>query len=442
MGAGNWTRRDFLRGSGTAALGAAALGAAGCSSGDDDSDEDEAEWDPHDWESVRAQFPLRDDLVQLAAFVLAAHPRPVARFVARSREALDRDTQRAMDANGSAEHDARVAAANYLGGEPENVALTDSTTMGLGLLYGGMRLAEGHELITTEHDFFATHEALRLRAARDGVVVRKVRLYDDPARASVDEMVGRLALAITPQTRALALTWVHSSTGVKVPIAEIAQSLRDVNADRAEGDRVLLCVDGVHGVGAQDVTADELGCDFLVTGTHKWLFGPRGTGVIWGRTDAWPRVDDLLPSFSQVAMEAWLAGTRPEGRWPGDLATPGGYHSFEHRWALTEAFRFHGMVGRDRIARRTTNQATRLKLGLAEIDGVTVVTPRDNRLSAGIVCVDVTGHDPYELVDRLRQRNIVTSATPYARPYLRLGPSIVTAPDEMDQAVDALRDIV
>ena len=45
---------------------------------------------------------------------------------------------------------------------PRSLALTDSTTMGLGLLYGGLRLAPDEEVLTTEHDFYATHEALRL----------------------------------------------------------------------------------------------------------------------------------------------------------------------------------------------------------------------------------------------------------------------------------------
>ena len=441
--AGEWTRRDFLRRSSAAAAGTAALGAAGCTSGgDDDADDDADDWDPQDWASVRDQFPLRTDHVQLAAFVLAAHPRPVARAIADFRADLDRDPQAALNAHGSAESEARQAAADHLGGQPEHIALTDSTTMGLGLLYGGLRLSGSDEVVTSEHDFYATHEALRLRAARDGIGVRRVALYDNPAQASSDEIVGRLTAAIRPQTRAVALTWVHSGTGVKLPVADIAAALREVNAARPAPDRVLLCVDGVHGVGAQDATPDELGCDFLVTGTHKWLFGPRGTGLVWGRPAAWSRVDHLLPSFAPLAMEAWSAGTTPHDRWPGELASPGGYHSFEHRWALAEAFRFLARIGRERIAHRTTSQATQLKLGLTEIDGVEVITPRSSRLSAGIVCAAVPGREPHELVDLLRQRNIVASVTPYAQPYLRFGPSIVTTPDDIDRALTALRQIV
>ncbi len=65
--------------------------------------------------------------------------------------ALDRDVER--------------AARDLLGGDEGAIAFTDSTTAGLGLLYSGLRLRPGDEILTTEHDFYATHEALRLLAA-------------------------------------------------------------------------------------------------------------------------------------------------------------------------------------------------------------------------------------------------------------------------------------
>ena len=66
--------------------------------------------------------------------------------------------------------------ARYLGARAEEVALTDSTTMGLALLYSGLRLRRGQDVLTTEHDFLATHEGLRLLAERTGAKVRKVRV--------------------------------------------------------------------------------------------------------------------------------------------------------------------------------------------------------------------------------------------------------------------------
>jgi len=56
---------------------------------------------------------------------------------------------------------------------------------------------------------------------------------------------------VRPQTRVIAVTWVHSSTGLKIPVGRIADALKAVNARRSEEDRALLCVDGVHGFGVR-----------------------------------------------------------------------------------------------------------------------------------------------------------------------------------------------
>jgi selenocysteine lyase/cysteine desulfurase len=271
--------------------------------------------------------------------------------------------------------------------------------------------------------------------------VRKVRLYDDPSRASADEMVDRIRAAVRPRTRVVALTWVHSSTGVMVPVRAVADALAEVNRGRDEPDRALLCVDGVHGVGVDAANAADLGCDFLVSGTHKWLFGPRGTGLVWGRRQAWPAVRPVIPSFSAAGFLGWLGGRPPAGP-PGELGTPGGYRAFEHLWALAEAFRFHLAIGKDRVAARTREQAARLKSGLAALPRVRVITPSDPSLSAGIVCCTVEGTDPAAVVSRLAtEHRIDASVTPYRESYIRFGPGIVTTPDEVDQVVRAVAEL-
>ena len=447
---GDLSRRAFLSRSSAVAGSLALGGVAACQSGNEGSDRrgggegaaGGTAIDRDDWASIRDQFPLTPDIRHFAAFVLAAHPRPVADAIERHRRGLDEDTHGYLEEHQDEnELAARDAAAEYLGADPSEVAFTDSTTMGLGLVYGGLRLRPGQEVLTTEHDFYSTHEALRLAADRGGATVRRVRLYDRPAQASVDEIVGRLTAAITPATRAVAVTWVHSSTGVKLPIAQIGTALADVNAGRGAAERVVLCVDGVHGLGAEDETVSTLGCDFLISGTHKWLFGPRGTGIVWGHREAWDAIGPTIPPFAAEHFGAWAAGAAPPGTDPGTSNTPGGYHSFEHRWAVADAFRFHLDIGKAAVAQRTSEQATQLKAGLADVAGVEVVTPADPGLSAGIVCVSVGATAPADVVGSLLSRQIAASVTPYRESYLRFGPSIVTSPDEVDAVVDAMREL-
>jgi selenocysteine lyase/cysteine desulfurase len=390
----------------------------------------EAEPDLRRWSAVRAQFALDPARVHLASFLLAAHPRPVRDAIARHRRGLDRDAVTYLETKGSsATSGARAAAARFLGVPADEIALTDSTTMGLGLLYTRLALEPADEVVTTEHDFYATHEALRLSGAR----VRRIRLYEDPRRASVDEMVTRLRRGISDRTRVVALTWVHSSTGVKIPIRAIADALPE---------DVLVCVDGVHGFGCEAASVRDLRCDAFVSGCHKWLYGPRGTGVFWANRRARELLRPAIPSFDDGASYgAWLSGTTPSGSPDGARLTPGGFHSFEHRWALPEAFRFHESIGRNRIAARVRSLASRLQAGLSEIKGVRLRTPSSGTVSAGLVCFEVAGHDPAAVVQRLATRRIVASVTPYAQRYVRLGPGIVNTPAEVDAAVRAIASL-
>ena len=146
-----------------------------------------------------------------------------------------------------------------------------------------------------------------------------------------------------------------------------------------------------------------------------------------------------IPSFEDGAsFGAWLAGTAPVGAPDGARLTPGGFHSFEHRWALAEAFGFHQSIGRARVEARIRTLAARLQAGLGDVRSVRLRTPTARALSAGLVCFDVEGRDPEDVVDRLAAARIVASVTPYARRHVRLGPGIVNTVGDVDAAVRAV----
>src|SRR5687767_13016103 len=143
------TRKQLLVG---AAAGAAVAGCGGSSK--------PAAYDPRDWASVKAQFALPRSVRHFDGFVFASHPKPVRDAIERHRRGLDADPAGYLHDH-ELELDQRVleAAARYLE-VPPDFAFTDSTTMGLGLVYGGIRI-EGRP-VATAHDFYSTHESLRL----------------------------------------------------------------------------------------------------------------------------------------------------------------------------------------------------------------------------------------------------------------------------------------
>jgi selenocysteine lyase/cysteine desulfurase len=139
---------------------------------------------------------------------------------------------------------------------------------------------------------------------------------------------------------------------------------------------------------------------------------------------------------------AWMnGGGRTTPTAAADIS-PGGFFAYEHQWATVEAFQFHKAIGRARVAGRIAELNSRIKAGLAAMRHVTLHTPIDPALSAGVNCFEVRGVAAEEVVRRLREKRIVASASPYKVSYARLSAGIMNSESEIDRglaAVDALR---
>jgi len=382
-----------------------------------------------EWSRLRQDFDLSPDYTHLACLLMASHPRPVREAIEEFRRELDKNPALFLeDNNQSLLMDVRHAAADYLGAQPEEIALTDSTTMGLGIVYNGVKIDRGDEILTTEHDYYATLEAVRFKSIRTGARVRRIRLYEDVQSVCEEEILTNLRKAIRPETKLIAMTWVHSSTGLKIPAAGIGQIVTEVNAGRPEKRRLMLAVDGVHALGVEDFTVGDLNCDFFMAGTHKWLFGPRGTGVVWGNPRSHSEIIATIPTFT--SRQGW-----------GGWMTPGGFHSFEHRWAAADAFRYHQGIGKTKVRDRIRALNSQLKEGLRAMPHVRLYTPMDPQLSAGIVCFSVNGLSPAEVVARLREKRVIASETPYEPSLARMTPGIINSPEDVEKGQEAVRGL-
>jgi selenocysteine lyase/cysteine desulfurase len=195
----------------------------------------------------------------------------------------------------------------------------------------------------------------------------------------------------------------------------------------------------VHGIGAVDETIATMGADYVSAGTHKWMFAPRGTGIVWSHADGWARLRPLVPNFTEwESYDAWAQERPLKGPTNASRMAPGGFHAFEHQWAMGAAFDMHHAIGRARIAGRIRELNDRIKQQLAGNAKIKVHTPRSGDLSAGIVAFEIDGMKPEDIVKRLGEQRIVASTSPYAVSYARLAGSLVNTPEEVDRATRAV----
>ncbi|WP_312389386.1 aminotransferase class V-fold PLP-dependent enzyme [Pseudomonas sp.] len=366
------------------------------------------------WRDLQQLFEQDPSYLHLSNFLITSQPRPVREAIARYRAQIDRNPALAMDwdlqETWKREGQVRRAAAEYLRVSPAQIALTGSTTEGLAMVYGGIHVRPDQEILTTVHEHYSAETSLDLRTRKQGTQVRRITLFKDPALVSEDEILGNIRQAIRPQTRVLGMTWVQSGSGVKLPVARIGALVREANRDRAEQDRILYVIDGVHGLGVEDLDVPSMDCDFFIAGTHKWLFGPRGTGIVCARSAKVEHLTPMVPTFSEDTDFA-------------TTFTPGGYHAFEHRWALDEAFKLHLQLGKADIQARIHQLNSYLKQQLSTVRGVELVTPRSPTLSAGFCFFRVKDRDCDEVAAYLQKNKAMVDAV-----YRDVGPVIRTAP--------------
>lgn len=381
---------------------------------------------PNDpWAGLKQLFNQDPDYLHFSNFLVASHPRPVREAIERYRTQIDRNPGLAMDwdlqETWKREGQVREWAGRYLNATPPQIALTGSTSEGLAMIYGGIKVRADQEILTTEHEHYATQNVLDFRVRREGTQVRRIRLFESASRVSADEIIGNIQRAIRPNTRVLGMTWVQSGSGVKLPIGEIGQLVDEHNRHRDDNDRILYVVDGVHGFGVENLDFPGMHCDFFIAGTHKWMFGPRGTGLVCARDAENKYVTPMVPTFSEDTNFA-------------TTMTPGGYHAFEHRWAADEAFKLHLQLGKAPVQGRIHALNSELKEHLLAHPQVELVTPRSPELSAGFTFFRVKGQDSGAIAAHMLQNRVVIDAVDRdVGPVIRTSPGLLNSSDEIQR---------
>lgn len=382
------------------------------------------------WTGLKQLFNQDPNYLHFSNFLVASHPKPVREAIDRYRQQIDRNPGLAMDwgleETWKREGQVREWAGRYLNAKPAQIALTGSTSEGLAMIYSGIKLRPDQEILTTVHEHYATQNVLDFRALKQGTQVRRFTLFEDASRVSADEILGNIQRSIRPNTRVLGMTWVQSGSGVKLPIGEIGRLVDALNRNRDENDRILYVVDGVHGFGVENLDFPDMHCDFFIAGTHKWMFGPRGTGLVCARDAENKYVTPMVPTFSEDTNFA-------------TTMTPGGFHAFEHRWAVDEAFKLHLQLGKPQVQARIHALNSELKSRLLDHPQIELVTPRSPALSAGFTFFRVKGQDSEAVVAHMMKNRVVIDAVDRdVGPVIRTSPGLLNSSDEIQRFMSLL----
>lgn len=170
----------------------------------------------------------------------------------------------------------RGIAAGFFGCDISEIMITNSTTSGMNAVAQGLRLKAGDHILITDQEHSGGLMCWNYLAKYCGAIVDKINI--PPGENNSVLVLQRIKENLRKETRLVSVSHVLSSTGLRMPIAEISSLARDNGS--------LCIVDGAQAAGAIEVNVKKLGCHAYATSGHKWLMGPKGTGILYISKDA------------------------------------------------------------------------------------------------------------------------------------------------------------
>ena len=305
----------------------------------------------------------------------------------------------------------RQGLARVFGTDPEEIALVRNASEAMETLLLGLDLKSGDEVVTTTQDYGRMRTALHQRERREGI---QIKYFKVPVPATDEQLIEAFGTAISERTKMVLMSHQINLTGQILPVKEIADIAR-------ERGNIPVMVDGAHSFAQFDFKQEDLGCDFFGTSLHKWLFAPKGTGMLYVKRDRikdiWPlmaapdRLNDNIRKFEEI-----------------------GTHSEAPYLATGEAITFHNTIGGERKEARLRYLKDYWAKQLVELPGVRLHTSFDPQLSCAIANVELVGTNPRDMRDYLWDKHKIIVAPIMHDEFqgLRITPNVYTTLDELD----------
>lgn len=277
------------------------------------------------------------------------------RFRERTAGNVHRGSHAQSEAATAAYAAARVRVARFLNADPASVVFVRGATEGINLVARGLRLSKSDLVLTTT----AEHHSNLVPWMREA----RVAFVRSDSLAPLDPGALRDAMR-SQRPRVLAVQHASNVTGLIQPVADLCRVARELG--------VISVVDAAQSAPHLSVDVRQLGCDFLAFSGHKVL-GPKGIGVLWGRTELLATLEPLVVgggSVQSVDESGFVLRPPPEGLEAGTPNVGGAV-------GLAAALDYLAELGPDTVAAHSRRLASALCDALSRLPFERVLAARD-----------------------------------------------------------------
>lgn len=377
------------------------------------------------WREVRKQFNIQDGLTFMNNGTFGPPPRVVLDEHIKIQRELSEDPRNNYRSDQL--HENKEILGEFFGADVEEVAYMRSTTEGMNNFANGIEWREGDEVLMNTHEHPGGYGAYRALEHYRGIKVNEIEIPILPD--SIDQVVDLYERAITPRTRVIVVSHLTFITGLLTPVRELSEM--------AHRKGVLISVDGAHPPGMIEVDFHAMGCDHYAAAGQKWLLAGTGTGLAFFSHAVQDQIHPLMGADGHEEDGVWVMH-EDAGRY--ELC---GQRHISSALGMRTAVEFQQKVGKANIEARVRQLSTQLRQGLMEIPGVTLQTPMDPKLSAGLTHFsidDVPMNNVRDAIMDLGRVHIRTSSRGDVSG-CRASTHFYNMPEEVDELLRCVRHI-
>ncbi len=387
------------------------------------------------WGRIRAEFRLDPQRAFFNTGTLGSCPRVVTETVTEAMRMIDEYPTFGYWARGMPSSISVLKkAAALLGADPPEVTITHSTTEGMNIIGLGLDLHPGDHVLISTHEHPGGEAVWTYLASRNGIQVNRFQPPLTPKNE--EEILELIEREITPRTRLLVISHVLYSTGLVMPVKRIGEIARRRG--------LLFLVDGAHPVGMMPVNVKEIGCDFYAASGHKWLCGPRGTGLLYVRKERLSQLRQLVHAYREDHVPSDVKHFDAETSRLNFVWT----NNLHDILGLGAAIEFHNQIGPSRVLAHNLELISRFKRAVVDIPGVELISSFEGVLASPMATVSIKGKSNRDVFKRLRDEHHITvkevsdAELPVTLNSIRVSPHVYNTPAQIDALISAMRTVM
>ncbi len=256
-------------------------------------------------DEFRLHFPMLRETVHLASCSIGARSTEMDAALAAMLEAMAREGApwRAFEEQLDL---ARDGFARLIGARSSDIAVVPNASVGAYQVASTLDWSSRRRILTTYAEFPSIAHVWLAQRARGADVVyagrRDGRVSTADYLAAIDADAGLVSVPVTTYR-----------DGVRIPVGEVVAVAHEVG--------VPVFMDAYQAVGTEALNVDDLGCDYLVAGTMKYLLGLPGVAFIYCRPG--------IPFGREPQLTGWFGRSEPFAFDPCSLDFAAGARRFE-----------------------------------------------------------------------------------------------------------------